>query len=187
MNAHLLSRPEPLLFHLEPAGEALLEHPTELIELDAFVPAPPGQVSAFVADLAQSWRWMPGFLGVHFHTPHAFGEGATFDEVFNFMTIRMRVLRDDPGREWLATAEGCSLPVGERVVQRISYLDAVDRTHVRWQVAIDLPPSLAPFFPVVGPMFRGLFAKGLENLAQLDWSRLRATTPPAPAKECATS
>jgi hypothetical protein len=199
MKAHLLSRPEPLLFHLEPAGEALLTAATEgpapagedvvkLIELDDLVPAEPKVVSAFIADISQAWRWMPGFLGTHVHSAHAVGEGAVFDEVFNFMTLRLRVLRDDPGREWLSTGEGCTLPLGRSLVQRLSYLDACGRTRVRWQVAVLLPPPLVPVFPVVGSMFRSLFARGLENLAQLDWSRHAAElaslqAPPLPRAE----
>lgn len=171
MNTHALSRPEPLPFHFEPAGEALLSSSRELIEVTELIPAAPRAVFDVFDDVSQSWRWLPGFLGAHFHTANTRGEGATFDEVFSFMTIRMRVLRADPGREWLATCEGCTLPVGSSLVQRISLLDACGRTRVRWQVAVDLTPPLKPLYPAIAPLFQALFTRGLENLARLDWPR----------------
>jgi hypothetical protein len=162
---------EPLRFTFEPAQEALFEQGSHHFLVEATVPAPAHRVSASFADIAQTFRWMPGFQGVRFLTRATRGHGSICDELFWFMNIRIRVLREVAGREWVAVVEGCTLPLATKMIERVTFEELTPgQTRVRWHTAFDVPRVLAPFFPMVGPLFKALFHQGLQNFARLDWS-----------------
>lgn len=164
-----LPRPEALRFSMSPSDEAFLTTASQRLEFEELVPTDALTVSQFIADLERTNEWMPGFEAVRFHTVEHFGRGSTFDEHFSFMTLRVRVLHDEPGREWLAMMEGCSLPIASRMIERFSFEQAPGGTRVRWLLAFDVPDPLAPFFGLVAPLLKAWVRGGLRNLKRRDW------------------
>lgn len=169
-----LPRPRPLAFSMSPADESLLTSATHTLELEELVPASPAEVSELMADVTRTPEWMPAFEGVHFHSVERRGRGAVFDEQFSFMTLRVRMLREVPGREWVAAVDGCSLPLATRMIEKITFEPTPElHTRVKWVIAFDVAKPLSPFFPMIGPLFRAWFRRGLANLARREW---RTTT-----------
>jgi hypothetical protein len=160
--------PPPLRFSCVGCDEGLLVSGKQHLKLERVIDASAAVVSETFADISRTGEWTPGFTGVTWLPGPTRGRGSAFDEHFTYMTIRVRVLREVPGVEWLAVTEGCTLPLATRMVQRVGFEPlSPHQTRVRWHIAFDVPAPLRPFFPLVGPVFRGMFARSLKGLARL--------------------
>lgn len=179
--ASAVPAPPPLRFTFDPCDETLLETAGQHLVVEETIDAPAAVVSEWMGDIARTHEWMPGFQAVDFLPGPGRGErGAVFDEHFSFMTIRVRLLREVPGEAWVAVVDGCTLPLASRMVQHLRFTPLEgSRTHVRWHIAFDVPLPLRPFFPMVGPLFRQLFARGLATLGRL---ARQGQVPPAPGR-----
>ncbi|MFT3708517.1 MAG: D-arabinono-1,4-lactone oxidase [Archangium sp.] len=171
---NFLPRPADLRFALLPCDESLLETAMRKIELEGVIPAPRHEVRAVFDDLPRSVEWMPGFIRADFHSVEREGRGAHFDEIFSFMTMRLRVTRSTPG-EWVAVTEGCSLPLATRMIQQVAFEETPEgHTRMRWIIAFDLLKVMNTFAPPVLVLFKAWFERGLKNLGRLEWTTRRA-------------
>lgn len=169
-----LPRPADLRFALLPCDESLLETAMRTIEVEDVIPAPRDEVRALFDDIARTVDWMPGFDRVQFHSVEREGRGTFFDEIFSFMTMRLRVTRATPD-EWVAVTEACSLPLATRMIQRIVFEPTPEgHTRMRWVIAFDLLKPMNPFAPPVLVLFKAWFGRGLKNLKGLEWATPRA-------------
>jgi hypothetical protein len=93
---------------------------------------------------------------------------------FAFMTMRGRVIELEWPRRWAANITDASLPLATSMVEGIDMVPTPDGgTDVRWRIAYDVPPALAPFNLVIKPFFQWMFQRSLENLARYLGKRRR--------------
>ncbi|MGC4083052.1 MAG: hypothetical protein QM736_13315 [Vicinamibacterales bacterium] len=88
---------------------------------------------------------------------------AVLDEVFVFMTIRMRTVEYEPGRLVLSV-ERCSLPLARQMVQVIEFTDTPDGCRFRSRIAVTFRRDTGWASPTVIPLFRRLFLATLDRV-----------------------
>jgi len=169
----------PMLFSLAPADASLVDRADHVIDVRAYLPAPPHEAHRVLSGLEDNPAWVVGFVRVDWLSEPGVADDALVDETFRFMTLRVRVVENVPGRRWVATVLESSLPLGTRMVQVVELSRAPDGgTDLRWRIAYDLPRALQPANRLVMPLFRAMFTRSVENLARFLGrtapSRLRA-------------
>ena len=87
------------------------------------------------------------------------GVGRVVDEALLFMMVRIRVVAEEPGRSWTAAVDASSLPLAERMLEKVTFEPSEGGTQVVWTVYYDPLPQIALFEPLVRPVFRALFQR----------------------------
>ncbi len=158
----------PLLFRFAPAELDFGQRARETIAVEAQIAAPPEVVFAHAIRLQRARQWLRYFGHVRWLTPHHEGEGATVDETFAFMTLRVRTLLDQPGERWSSSIDACSIPLASMMLQDIHFeADGCGGTKLCWLIHYDPPLLLRPIDPLVQPFFRHMFSSSVKRLKKL--------------------
>ncbi|MGE0784546.1 MAG: neutral/alkaline non-lysosomal ceramidase N-terminal domain-containing protein [Sandaracinaceae bacterium] len=159
------ARPTQLPFRLAPADAELVRRARSCIDLRAEMDAPPDVVFDALVGLERARRWLPMFRRVAWLNGDGAGHGAVFDEVFSFLTLRIRTLEHERGRRWVATVLGTSLPLASEMVEQVD-LEPLPRgrTRFRWRIAYTPLAAVAPAEPLVRPLFESFFGAAVEGL-----------------------
>ena len=151
----------PLLFGLQPCNVELLDHADYVYDLSRDFDAP-GEIvfKAFFNDaLADE---VSGLRGFTWHTAAARFDSATVDEMFSYMSLRMRTVSYVPNERLAMSIDRCSLPLGRQMLQM---MEAKPRSHggcrLRWRIAVRYLPGTASIAPAVRPVFRRMFEQTL--------------------------
>jgi hypothetical protein len=147
----------PLLFSLKRCTIALLDQADYVYDLEREFNAP-GEVvirTFFDNALANEWAGVRGFT---WHaTPGEF-RGATIDEDFVYLSLRLRTIVYEPGVRLAMSIERCSLPLGREMLEVLDTTPLPGgRCHVRWRIAVRYLPGMSFVAPAVTPLFRKMF------------------------------
>jgi len=157
-----------MAFHLESADASLLATAKFGFTLERTYSPPPELVHRCFVAFVGDPPWAPGLLGVDWWTPKGVLDGAVLDELYAFMSMRVRVTEHTPGRRSLMVVDRWSLPLARRMVQLVTTEALPDgRTKLVYQVAYD-PPAI--FTPLVAPVqwaFKRWFEISLDRLGPL--------------------
>lgn len=157
----------PALFRMAPTDAGFVDSAERVITARGYVPAPPIATYAVIAHFDENPRWLPGYLRTDWLSERGAHVGAVMEEVFSYMTIRVRVRESIPGKSWVGEVLACSLPLGTAMSTHIAFDLAPDGgTDVTWRVGYDLPPALVPLDPLVAPVFKRLFESYVAALAR---------------------
>jgi hypothetical protein len=86
------------------------------------------------------------------------------DELYAFMSMRVRVIEHVPGARSVAYVERWSMPLATRMVQVVeTYVVPSGRTRLRYRVAYDPPRIFAPMVSPVEYLFRRWFEASLRG------------------------
>jgi hypothetical protein len=168
----------PLLFSLQPSTLALLDAADYVYDFQRHINAAGERVVARFFDDALGGD-VTGLRGFTWHTPEGELAGATIDESFVYMALRMRTVAYEPGTRLAMSIDRCSLPLGRQMLQ---VMDTAPRPgggcHLRWRIAIRYLPGMAPVAPAVTPIFRRMFEQSLDAVARHFDGAARPAVPP---------
>jgi hypothetical protein len=155
----------PMVFRLEKADASLLDTASRGFDLHHDYDAPPDVVHRSFLGFVGDPPWSPGFCGVDWWTPEGQLDHAVMDELYLFMTMRVRVIEHVPAERSVAWVERWSLPLASRMVQLVeTYPVASGRTRLRYRVAYDPPRVFTPFVMPVEWAFGRWFEASLAGL-----------------------
>ena len=155
----------PLVFSLKPSTLDVLDAADYSYDFERDISATGEQVMARFFDDALG-RDVAGLRGFRWHTPVGQFAGATVDESFVYMSLRMRTVCYDPGRRLAMSIDRCSLPLGRQMLQVMDTTPRTGGCHMRWRVAIRYLPGMSPVAPAVTPLFRRMFEQSLDAVAR---------------------
>jgi hypothetical protein len=156
----------PLLFSLKPCTTALLDEADYIYDLGREFNAPGDVVvrTFFDDGLANE---LAGLRGFNWHTARSEFKGATVDEHFVYMSLRLRTTAYEPNVRLAMSIERCSLPLGR---QMLEVLDTTPlpggRCHIRWRIAVRYLPGMSFVAPAVTPLFRAIFQQTLDAVGR---------------------
>jgi hypothetical protein len=87
----------PMIFKLEACDISLLDRSSHGFDLHHDYDASPDVVHRSFLGFVGDPPWSPGFMGVDWWTPAGQLSGAIMDELYLFMTMRVRVVEHEPG------------------------------------------------------------------------------------------
>jgi hypothetical protein len=151
----------PLLFALQPCTLSLLDDADYLYEFRRDINASGEAVVArFFDDALRSD--VTGLRGFAWHTRRGEFGGATVDEMFVYMSLRMRTVDYVPGRRLAMSIDRCSLPLGRQMLQVMDTTPRADGgCHLHWRIAVRYLPGMAAMAPAVTPVFKRMFEQTL--------------------------
>jgi hypothetical protein len=153
----------PPVFPLQRSALDLLDHADYVYDLERDIDAP-GEVATrrFFDDALKSD--VAGLRGFVWHTPPGEFSGAILDEVFTYMSLRMRTVAYTPGVRLAMSIDRCSLPLGRQMLQVMDMTprDGGRRCRFRWRIAVRYLPGMSVIAPAVTPLFRRLFEQTLD-------------------------
>lgn len=155
----------PMVFRLEPVDASFLERASRSFDLHHDYDAPPEVVHRSFLGFVGDPPWSPGFMGVDWWTPPRVLDGAVMDELYAFMSMRVRVIEHVPGARSVAYVDRWSMPLATRMVQLVeTYAVPSGRTRLRYRVAYDPPRIFTPMVSPVEYLFRRWFEASLSGL-----------------------
>lgn len=158
----------PMIFRLEPVDLGFLDRASHRFDLHHDYAAPPDVVHRSFLGFVGDPPWSPGFMGVDWWTPPGALAGAVMDELYAFMTMRVRVVEHVPATRSVAYVERWSLPLAVRMVQLVETFVVEDgRTRLRYRIGFDVPWIFRPFIAPVQWGFERWFERSLRNLARV--------------------
>lgn len=157
-----------MLFRLEPVDVTFLDRAANGFDLHHDYDVPPDVVHRSFLGFVGDPPWSPGFVGVDWWTPEGQLDGAVMDELYLFMSMRVRVVEHTPGARSVAYVDRWSMPLARRMVQLVeTYVLPTGRTRLRYRVAYDPPSIFVPFAPPVEWLFEKWFERSLSGLGRL--------------------
>ncbi len=157
----------PLLFRFAPADLDFGQRARETIRVEARIGAKPEEVFAHVIRLQRAKEWLRYFKHVRWRTAQHEGVGATADETFAFMTLRIRTLTEQVGEHWVSSVDACSMPLASMMLQDIRLEADGDAARLCWSIHYDPPLLLRPVDPLLQPFFRHMFSSSVARLKKL--------------------
>ena len=150
----------PLFFKLRPSDAGFADRAPFVIDEHAVIAAPPDAIYDAIVDLAGAREWLADFVrGDWISGPDDDGRQVV-DEVFRFMTQRVRTFHAERGRRWKASIDACTLPLGREMMEDVELTPLPDgRTQLRWRYYYD---PYAVVRPIRGPVER-FFAKMIRD------------------------
>jgi FAD/FMN-containing dehydrogenase len=164
----------PLLFRFAPTDPTYAERAPYVIDTQVVMDASPDTIYEEFVELGEARSWLDHFRRVD-QIQRPGGEPAAagtdehvFDEVFSFMTLRVRTLREsEPGRRWIASVDGCSMPLAREMYEEVALEPQPDgMTLFRWRVWYEPLPAMRPFHPLVRAFFVRMFRRSAERLGR---------------------
>ena len=171
-----------MIFKLERADGSLLATASNGFDLHHDYDAPPDLVHRSFLGFVGDPPWSPGFVGVDWWTPEGELDGAVMDELYAFMSMRVRVIEHEPGVRSVAYVDRWSMPLATRMAQIVETFSLPDgKTRLRYRVAYDPPRIFKPFVPPMEWLFEKWFRASLSGLARLlDAGASSRAAPPEP-------
>lgn len=157
-----------MVFRLEKADASLLDTASNGFDLHHDYDASPDVVHRSFLGFVGNPPWSPGFRGVDWWTREGDLDGAVMDELYAFMSMRVRVIEHVPATRSVAYVDRWSLPLARRMVQLVeTFPVAGGKTRLRYRVAYDPPTIFKAFVPPVEWVFGKWFEASLEGLSRL--------------------
>ena len=177
----------PLLFKLRPSDAGFGERAEFVIDEHAVVDAPPEAVYDAIVDLVGAREWLADFVRAEWVSgPDERGEQVV-DEIFSFMTQRVRTFHADRGRRWMASIDACTLPLGREMMEDLELSPLPDgRTQLRWRYYYEPYRAVMPIRKPLHNYFAKMIRKDIEHLGDHLAARPRPPQP-APAPERAAA
>jgi FAD/FMN-containing dehydrogenase len=172
----------PLFFKLRPSDADFAGRAPFVIDEHAVIAAPPDAIYDAIADLAGAREWLADFVrGDWISGPDEQGRQVV-DEVFRFMTQRVRTFHAERGRRWMASIDACTLPLGREMMEDVELTPLPDgRTQLRWRYYYDpygvVRPVRRPVERFFAKMIRDDIARLGEHLAAAHSPQAATTTP----------
>ena len=158
----------PMVFRLEPADASLLDTAACGFDIHHDYEASPDVVHRSFLGFVGDPPWSPGFRGVDWWTPEGRLDGAVMDELYAFMSMRVKVIEHVPAKRSVAYVDRWSMPLARRMVQVVETGTIPGgKTRLRYRVAYDPPKVFRPFVPPVEWLFERWFAVSLRGLERL--------------------
>ena len=132
---------------------------------EAAIAAPRNAVFGAIVE-PQGWpHWFPGVREASYTTPPPHGVGTIREaNVGGTRWVEELIAWEAPTR-WAWTVLRTSVPFAEAQVELFEFIEAADRTRVRWTLALE-PRLLARLgAPLAGRMIPRLLGHAMENLA----------------------
>lgn len=156
----------PLVYSLKPTDESFVARAKFKFENSAVIDAPAIEVHRVLATAHQGEQWVPLFLGMDRLSGVPTEEGSVCDEVFRFMTLRLRTVKSVLGAKHVVSIDGCTLPLASEMLEVVDLsTDATGKTRFRWCVYYDLLPSMTAMHPMLRPVFATFFKTATARLA----------------------
>jgi len=155
----------PLVFPLQPSTMDVLDAADYSYDFHRDIKATGEEVVARFFDDALG-KDVTGLRGFKWHTPAGQFAGATVDESFVYMSLRMRTILYEPGRRLAMSVDRSSLPLGRQILQVMETAPRPGGCHMRWRIAIRYLPGMSPVAPAVRPLFRRIFEQNLDAVTK---------------------
>ena len=155
----------PLIFPLQPSTMDVLDAADYVYDFERTINATGEQAVARFFDDALASD-VTGLRGFRWHTPFGQFAGATIDESFVYMSLRMRTICYEPGRRLATSIDRCSLPLGRQMLQVMDTVPRDGGCHFRWRIAVRYLPGMSSIAPAVTPLFRRMFEQSLDAVAR---------------------
>jgi FAD/FMN-containing dehydrogenase len=156
----------PLLFKLRHSDASFAERAPFVIDEHAVIGADAGDIYDAIVDLVGARDWLADFVRAEWLSgPDADGNQVV-DEIFTFMTERVRTFHAERGVRWMASLDACTLPLARELMQDLELAPLPDgRTQLRWRFYYEPYAVMRPLRPIL----HGFFAKMVrEDIARLD-------------------
>jgi hypothetical protein len=154
-----------MLFTLRDCDTSLAERSTHHFDMHWDYDAAPDVVHRTFFGFLGEGSWSPGFVGVDWLTPQGELDRAVMDELYTFMTMRVRVIEHVPAKRSVAVVERWSMPLATEMIQFIE-TDTLPngKTRLRYRVYYNVPVVFWPFHPPVAAAFRAWFKASFRGL-----------------------
>ena len=168
----------PLLFKLRPSDASFGDRAEFVIDEHAVISAPPEAVYDAIVDLVGARDWLADFVRADYVSGPDEEGRQVVDEVFRFMTQRVRTFHAERGRRWMASIDACTLPLGREMMEDLELSPLPDgRTQLRWRYYYEpyraVMPIRRPLHGFFGKMIRDDIERLGKHLAE------RHSPPPA--------
>lgn len=159
----------PLLFGLQSSSLDLLDRADYVYDFHRQFKSGGDAVFTAFFDNALSAH-VSGLQGFTWHTPPGRFDKAVVDEMFVYMSLRMRTVSYVPCTRLAMSIDRCSLPLGRQMLQVMEAApDHNGGCLFRWRVAVRYLPGMSAAAPAVTPLFRRMFEASLAAVErQLD-------------------
>lgn len=155
----------PMLFKLQDCDAGLAHRSTHHFDMFWDYDAAPDIVHRTFFGFLGEGAWSPGFIGVEWLTPVGELDSAVMDELYSFMSMRVRVIEHIPGTRSVAVVERWSLPLATEMIQFIeTAVLPSGKTRLRYRVHYNVPRVFWPFHPPVAAAFRAWFKASFRGL-----------------------
>ena len=120
----------------------------------------PAEVFEFISDFENNPRWQKGMQSCHWTSPAPHGEGATYDQVAEFLGRQIvssfRVVEHEPGRRVKITTTKSPFPITEtRIVEPLD--------GNRSRVIVVVEGDASGFFTVGSALLRPMVARSVKG------------------------
>jgi FAD/FMN-containing dehydrogenase len=177
----------PLLFKLHPSDASFGERAEFVIDEHAVIGAPPEQVYDAIVDLHGAREWLADFVRAEWVSGPDEQGRQVVDELFTFMSQRVRTFHAERGRRWMASIDACTLPLGREMMEDLELQPLPDgRTQLRWRYYYEPYRAVMAIRRPLHDYFAKMIRQDIGRLA--DWLEARQPPPQAaPAPERAVA
>jgi FAD/FMN-containing dehydrogenase len=175
----------PLLVKLRPSDAGFAERADYVIDEHAVIAAPPEAIYDAIVDLQGARDWLADFVRAEWvEGPDEQGRQVV-DELFTFMTQRVRTFHAERGRRWMASIDACTLPLGREMMEDVELSPLPDgRTQLRWRYYYETYRAVAPIRKPLHDYFAKMIRKDIEHLGEwLEARHAPATDAAAPKRQ----
>ena len=156
----------PLLFGLQSSSLDLLDRADYVYDFHRHFKS--GGDAVFTAFFDNALiAGVSGLQGFTWHTAVGRFDNAVVDELFVYMSLRMRTVSYVPCARLAMSIDRCSLPLGRQMLQVMEATPDRDGGCLfRWRIAVRYLPGMAAAAPAVTPLFRRMFEASLAAVEQ---------------------
>lgn len=157
----------PLLFPVTPSDRSFAEEAEFVFENSAIIDVSPEELHPiFTLGEGDGRRWIHYYCHTDWLMGVQKGCDLVYDATLFFMTMRFRVIYNEPLKGWTASVEACSIPLATKMVDIADYEALEDgRTKFRWRIFYNPINIMRPFHPFLRPFFSRLFRISTKKLA----------------------
>jgi len=155
----------PLIFKLRPSDAGFADRAPYVIDEHAVLAAPAEQIYDAIVDLAGAREWLADFVRAEWVSgPDADGNQVV-DEIFRFMSERVRTFHAERGVRWMASVESCTLPLAREMMQDLQLSTLPDgRTQLRWRFFYEPYGALGPLRGLLHRFFAKMIRADIASL-----------------------
>lgn len=155
----------PLWFKLRPSSAAFADRAPFVIDEHAVLDAEPNDIYDAIVDLVGARDWLADFRRAEWVSGPDQNGKQVVDEIFSFMTERVRTFHAERGVRWMSSLDACSLPLAREMMQDLQLAALPDgRTQLRWRFYYEPYPIANPVRPAVHKFFAKMVREDIERL-----------------------
>jgi hypothetical protein len=157
----------PLLVKLRPSDAGFAERADFVIDEHAVIDAPPEAVYDAIVDLVGAREWLADFVRAEWVSGPDEQGRQVVDELFTFMTQRVRTFHAERGRRWMASIDACTLPLGREMMEDLELAPLPDgRTQLRWRYYYETYRVVMPIRAPLHNYFAKMIRKDIQALGE---------------------